>query len=143
MNSKSEIVSVRIPKNTYLFLQKYAQEHNIFISDVIRDALSYYIENVLKEMEMTPELKLRYTLHRIDELQRYAREIRYLHHVYRKAEIWLNDLEEKTGKYYEHGYHDLEVELLKSIEKTIKENVRKIQRDIVLMMSERLKVRTE
>ena len=141
MSSKSEIVSVRIPKNTYLFLQKYAQEHNIFISDVIRDALSYYIENVLKEMEMTPELKLRYTLHRIDELQRYAREIRYLHHVYRKAEIWLNDLEEKTGKYYEHGYHDLEVELLKSIEKTIKENVRKIQRDIVLMMSERLKVR--
>ena len=141
MSSRTEIVSVRIPKNTYLFLQKYAQEHNIFISDVIRDALSYYIENVLKEMEMTPELKLRYTLHRIDELQRYAREIRYLHHVYRKAEIWLNDLEEKTGKYYEHGYHDLEVELLKSIEKTIKENVRKIQRDIVLMMSERLKVR--
>ena len=141
MSSRTEIVSVRIPKNTYLFLQKYAQEHNIFISDVIRDALSYYIENVLKEMEMTPELKLRYTLHRIDELQRYAREIRYLHHVYRKAEIWLNDLEEKTGKYYEHGYHDLEVELLKSIEKTIKENVRKIQRDIVLMMSEKLKVR--
>ena len=141
MSSRTEIVSVRIPKNTYLFLQKYAQEHNIFISDIIRDALSYYIENVLKEMEMTPELKLRYTLHRIDELQRYAREIRYLHHVYRKAEIWLNDLEEKTGKYYEHGYHDLEVELLKSIEKTIKENVRKIQRDIVLMMSERLKVR--
>ena len=141
MSSRTEIVSVRIPKNTYLFLQKYAQEHNIFISDVIRDALSYYIENVLKEMEMTPELKLRYTLHRIDELQRYAREIRYLHHVYRKAEVWLEDLKEKPSKYYEHGYHDLEIELLKSIEKTIKENVRKIQRDIVLMMSERLKVR--
>ena len=138
MNSKSEIVSVRIPKNTYLFLQKYAQEHNIFISDIIRDALSYYIENVLKEVEMTPELKLRYTLHRIDELQRYAREIRYLHHVYRKAQSWLEDIEENAKKYYEKGYHDLELELLKSIERTIKENVRKIQREIVLMMGKRL-----
>ena len=55
--------------------------------------------------------------------------------------MWLEDLKEKPSKYYEHGYHDLEIELLKSIEKTIKENVRKIQRDIVLMMSERLKVR--
>ena len=143
MSEKTEIVSVRIPKNTYLFLQKYAQEKDIFISDVIRDAISYYIENILKEVDMTPELKLRYTLHRIDELQRYAREIRYLHHVYRKAQTWLEDLEEKTPKYYEHGYHDLEVELLKSIEKAIKENVRKIQREIVLMMGEKLKVKSK
>ena len=138
MSSRTEIVSVRIPKNTYLFLQKYAQEHNIFISDIVRDALSYYIENVLKEMEMTPELKLRYTLHRIDELQRYAREIRYLHHAYRKAQSWLEDIEENAKKYYEKGYHDLELELLKSIEKTIKDNVRKIQREIVMVMREKI-----
>ena len=138
MNKRTEIVSVRIPLNTFLFLQKYASKYNLTLSDIIRDALSYYIENVLKEVEMTPELKLRYTLHRIDELQRYAREIRYLHHVYRKAQSWLEDIEENAKKYYEKGYHDLELELLKSIERTIKENVRKIQREIVLMMGKRL-----
>jgi len=132
----SEVISIRLPRSTYFLLQTYAEIRNVSVSDIVRDAINYYIHNIISQGITTPELKIRYVLHKVNELERYIKEIRYLHSAFTKAQAWIEDIQHNTYKYTEKGYHPHELDLIIRLEKEIKKVIIEAQKEIVSMMKE-------
>ncbi|MHA1590240.1 MAG: ribbon-helix-helix protein, CopG family [Candidatus Njordarchaeales archaeon] len=130
----TEVISVRVSDSLYKLLQELAQKFNVKVSDIVRDALRYYLENVIKELNPTPELLLTYTAYKVEDLVKMAKRLRYLHHVFERAHTWEIDLDLHREYYNEKGYHPREIGFLRMIEQEIKKEIAHFQAKLIELM---------
>ena len=130
----TEVISVRVSDSLYKLLQELAQRYNVKISDIVRDALRYYLHNVISDLNPTPEILLTFTTYKVEDLTKLAKKLRYLHHLFERSLIWETDLDTHRDYYNERGYHPRELAFLRMIEKSIRKEIAEFQSKLISLL---------